>query len=228
MDFIEVKIVNWESYNPRRDYKRPWWFALSNKITSDDMFSEFSDAEFKAWIHILCTASVQNSEVAKVFFKHAERSAGIKRKTLSDVIHKLEILEVIQVQAAICTESVRDLYATVHNSTVHNKTNNIAQSGDFAAFWAEVPRKVGKEKASKSYLREIRSGVSHDSIMAHLRKFTQYHRENRTEAKFIPHASTFINNHKEWADPSHGQSEDFSITPKPDLSDIFRKDASGD
>ncbi len=120
MDFIEVEILNWEKYNPRRDYKKPWWFALSNTICTDPMFVEFSDAEFRAWIYILCTASVQNTNRCQLFHKHAERSAGIKRKILISTIGKLEILQVIRIPAGICTDSVRDLYATEQNRTEQN------------------------------------------------------------------------------------------------------------
>lgn len=107
-----MEILNWEKYNPRKDYKKPWWFAVSNTITTDEIFSEFLDAEFKAWIHILCTASVQNTNRPKVFVKHAERVASVTRKTLVSTIEKLRVLQVIQVPESICTESVRDLYAT--------------------------------------------------------------------------------------------------------------------
>lgn len=125
MKFITVEIKSWNKYNPRKDYVRPWWFALSNTVTQDPMFSEFSDAEFRAWIHILCMASQANANgVVTLYFKHVEQSAGIKSKVLAATISKLEILKVIQPPAGICTDGERDLYHTEHNITVHNKTEH--------------------------------------------------------------------------------------------------------
>lgn len=204
MDFIEIEILNWEKYNPRRDYKKPWWFALSNTITSDAMFSEFSDAEFKAWIHILCTASVQNTYRPKIFFKHAERSACINKKHIHSVISKLEILQVIRIPARICTESVRDLYATEHNSTVHNKHNNNAHAGAFADFWLGYPKKQGKSGAEKKFKAAIKAGVSPEEICQARDRYRDHLKREGTEAKFILHGSTFMGQWRDWLDPAAG------------------------
>lgn len=218
MDFIEVEILNWEKYNPRKDYKKPWWFALSNTITTDEMFSEFSDAEFKAWIHILCTASVQNKDRPLIFFKHAHRAADISRKTLMSAIGKLEILKAIQLPGGICTDSVRDLCSTEQNSTIQNRTNNNAHAEAFALFWAAYPRKVGKGKAGKSYQRLIESGLSSDEISKALSHYLVYLRRERVEAKFIKHGPTFLNEAKDWLDPNHGTSASFATSGATELS----------
>lgn len=122
LDFIEIEIVNWAKYNPRKDYKKPWWFALSNTITTDEVFCEFTDAEFRAWIHILCTASVQNTNKPKLFFKYAERSAGIRREPLLAAMEKLKTLGVIKIPNRSRTESVPDPVATLQNRTIQNNT----------------------------------------------------------------------------------------------------------
>lgn len=132
-----IEILQWEKYNPRKDYIHPWWFALGNKVTTDPMFSEFSDAEFRAWIHILCMASQANSGVVTLFFKHAERAAGIKPKILASAISKLEILEVIQVPAVICTDAVQDPFATEQYNTEQYRTE---QNNATPVATLEIPR----------------------------------------------------------------------------------------
>lgn len=217
MDFIEIEILNWEKYNPRKDYKRPWWFALSNTITSDDIFSEFSDAEFKAWIHILCTASVQNSYRPQLFFKKIESACGIKKKSLIGAVQKLETLGVIKIPNGICTGSVQDLYATLHNRTIQNNTiqNNIAQSDDFADFWSEYPKKKGKTEAEKKYRAAIKAGAAHEEICRARDKYREQLGREGTDAKFILHGSTFMGRYKEFLDPDFGTTESFA-TPLTD------------
>lgn len=116
---IRIEIKNWKKYNKRKDYKNPWWFALSNKITTDPMFSEFTDAEFKTWIHILCTGSVQNSYRIDIFPAFFQKNVGIEIATLFSAIKKLEIVKAIQVLEEICTDPVQNLYSTEQNRTIH-------------------------------------------------------------------------------------------------------------
>lgn len=214
MDFIEVEVLSWEKYNPRKDYKKPWWFALSNGITTDQIFSEFSDAEFKAWIHILCTASVQNKPRAQVFFKHAERACGIKRRNLMSAISKLEKLQVIRIPGAICTESVRDLYATEQNSTIQNRTNNNAHAEAFALFWSGYPRKVGKEKTEALFKKAIAAGATPSDLMQAQAKYKEQLKKDGTESKFILHGPTFLGRWRDFLDPDYGAAESFAPEQK--------------
>lgn len=151
MNTVVIEIMQWEKYNPRKDYKNPWWFALGNKVTTDPMFSEFSDAEFRAWIHILCMASQANSGTFPLFFRHAEKSADIKPKVLASAINKLRILEVIQTPAVICTEPVRDLFATEQNRTEQDKTEQYCPTGvglpRIAEVWNSLVKSLPKAKS---------------------------------------------------------------------------------
>lgn len=122
MDFIQVEIVNWEKYNPRKDIKKPWWFALSNTITSDDIFSEFSDAEFRAWIHILCTASVQMTNRPRLFLKAADSKAKIRKSVLLSTLQKLETLEIIKNPYESRTQSERNPNSTRQDKTEQDNT----------------------------------------------------------------------------------------------------------
>ncbi len=115
MDFIEVTINNWEKYNKRKDYKRPYWFALSNRLIEDADFISFSGDEFKAWIYVLSQASQRCCGTVKIHFEHAGRVCGISKKTLINTATKLISLE-------ICTGSVQDPNATLHNTTEQNST----------------------------------------------------------------------------------------------------------
>lgn len=123
MDNIELEIINWSKYNPRKDYKRPHWFAMSNRVLEDESLYELSGDEFKAWVYILCKASQLNSGSVKIYFKHAERVSGIERHVLSSSIEKLIKAECIrcsvQTTNEICTDSVR--HNTIQYNTIHQE-----------------------------------------------------------------------------------------------------------
>lgn len=227
MDFIEIEILNWEKFNPRKDYKKPWWFALSNTITSDDEFSEFSDAEFRAWIHILCTASVQNTCRPRLFFKAAERASGIKRKSFMSAIGKLEILQIIRIPDSICTDHVRDLCSTEQNSTIQNNTkqNSNAHAEAFALFWEGYPNKKGKTEAEKRYRTAIKHGANPEEILLARDRYREQLAKEGTESKYILHGSTFMGRWRDFLDPDYGKADSFNPTGITDAEYAAREAA---
>jgi hypothetical protein len=136
MDSVSLKINNWDKYNPRKDIKRPSWFAMDNEILQDDIVWSLSDAEFRAWIHILCTASKSSSDTITVNFSKAKSFSRIDPKVFAHLIGKLEKHNLIQVFADDTNASVRARsqsvrYTTEHNITEHNITPpDPTQSGD--------------------------------------------------------------------------------------------------
>jgi len=61
-------------------------------------------------------------------------------------------------------------------------------------FWVVYPRKIGKKQAQKKYVQLCSSlESSHEDIMKGLDQQLKIWRDNKTEQKFIPHASTWLN-----------------------------------
>lgn len=88
-DLIKVNIVNWEKFNPRKDIKRPTWFAFDNRMVEDSDFFDFNAEEFKAWIYILSIASQKNSKECLISAKRALIIAKIPLASLNSAIRKL-------------------------------------------------------------------------------------------------------------------------------------------
>jgi hypothetical protein len=136
-----VKILKWEKFNPRKDVKRPHWFALDNDLVEDDSFFSFNHGEFKTWIYLLSKASKKQNPEIEVFFDAAFRKANISKDDFISALEKLEQNGAVKVTR---TESVRvrtgvseppyvdvkNPYATLHNNTLHNNTlqNNTLQN----------------------------------------------------------------------------------------------------
>lgn len=121
---MEIEILNWANYNKRNDYRRPYWFALSNRLVEDPDFFEFSAEEFKAWIYILSIASQKNSAKIKINFIHAEKVSNIKKKTILSALNHLEKIKAVQILYETCTDPVQNPNATIQYNTIHNITEH--------------------------------------------------------------------------------------------------------
>lgn len=71
-------------------------------------------------------------------------------------------------------------------------------SADFDRFWTLYPRKVGKQAAAKAFTKALRS-TDVATIAAGLRNATAVWTATGTEARFIPHPATWLNEGR-WAD----------------------------
>lgn len=87
---MEIEIINWEKYNPRKDVKRHSWMAISNRMIEDADIYELTGDEFKAWIYCLSRASQEGRPNVKIDFRHALRVAGITEKSILAMLKKMQ------------------------------------------------------------------------------------------------------------------------------------------
>lgn len=153
-DAFTVTISNWEKFNPRKDYKRPWWFALSNRLMEDSDFYSFNDGEFRAWIYILSQASQHLSGTVRIGFSHADRVCNVRPKNLKSAISKLKRIGAITIdETAICTDGVQETNATGQDITGHNRTGHYTTGGvpELVKIWNEnrggLPEVIGCSKS---------------------------------------------------------------------------------
>lgn len=78
------------------------------------------------------------------------------------------------------------------------KTPAADTSADFATWWETYPRKTGKDAAARAYAK-ARKSADADALMAGLANACAVWRAERTEAKFIPHPATWLNQGR-WQD----------------------------
>jgi hypothetical protein len=78
----------------------------------------------------------------------------------------------------------------------HN--NTAADAAEFETWWEGYPRKIGKGAAAKAYTKARKSATA-DELMAGLTNACAVWQAARTEDRFIPHASTWLNR-ESWTD----------------------------
>lgn len=100
MATLNVTIVGWEKYNPRKDFKRPTWFALSNSILENPVTFNLTAEELKAWIYVLCQASKANSATVQIDTEHATKVCQVKSSALTSALNKLTEKQSVQITNA--------------------------------------------------------------------------------------------------------------------------------
>jgi hypothetical protein len=129
---MEIEIVGWDNYNPRKNYKSTSWLRLSNTLLEDPDFYSFNNGEMLAWIYLLSIASKKYSGTIQVNYEHAERVSRIKERDLKNAIKKLEELQLVRAHVtdttrarhAHDTQTCSTRVATNERTNEHNEQTN--------------------------------------------------------------------------------------------------------
>lgn len=122
---IKLSITNWEKYNPRRDIKRPSWFAMSNQMLRDPTMDGMSSDDIIVWIHCLSLASEQCDKNIVLDTKYLTVYRGCAESVQMCAIRKLCKIGFL---TQIRTRHVRNPYATQQDRT--EQDNPLPPSGD--------------------------------------------------------------------------------------------------
>lgn len=79
--------------------------------------------------------------------------------------------------------------------TINNPRKNVSDSysEDFENLWKTYPKKIDKKQGYKTFNTAIKKH-SFEVIMSGVKGYADHIKRNRTETKFVKHASTFFNN----------------------------------
>lgn len=188
MDSITVTVINWGKYNPRKDYKTPFWFALSNRVLEDPDLFELDPIEFKAFIYILCQVSQKKGESASIRFTHADRVSNLKPKALKSAIEKLVRLGIITANEELTRED--------SNSRTKNKTEqydtDATNMSDFDEIYKNYPRHEGKAVGHKRLVSRNYDEPTLELFANSVDGYSMKTRHEKTDLKFIKLWATFI------------------------------------
>lgn len=79
-----------------------------------------------------------------------------------------------------------------NNIDKDNKENNIYYNSEFENLWKEYPRKQGKDKALKAYIKFRASGGEVEKVKQGIEKYKRYIEANKIEQRYIKHGSTWF------------------------------------
>jgi hypothetical protein len=107
----------------------------------------------------------------------------------------------------------------LRDERTNERTNDIAQSFDFAEIYALFPKKIGKSKGIAFCRRSIKTLDDFEALKSSVIRYRDHVAKEGTETKFIKHFSTFMNSWRDWLDPDVGSST-VRANNEPDLSGI--------
>ena len=84
-------------------------------------------------------------------------------------------------------------------------------SSGFEEFWAAYPRRVGKRRAQAEYVKALRSGVSHEELLAGVKRFAWSKRD--VNPRYVVHPDR-------WLAEGRWEDEESSLVSSPTLRDI--------
>lgn len=94
---MQIKVLNWNKYNPRSDVKHSTWFRLEHTLFFHPDFLGLNSSEICFFVSLLCHCSLSNNEVITGNIQSFAKFSRIRTKTVIDAMNKLEQLQVIEI-----------------------------------------------------------------------------------------------------------------------------------
>lgn len=216
-DQITVTISNWDKYNVRKkDYKKAWWFSLSNSILEDVDVYDLTDAEFRAWVYILSQASKKASSTIVISLDHFSRVCRGSPKALKSLVTKFSKKSILSSESG--RESTESDRHRTNKQTI--QTIQTPASLDFDSFWEKYPKKVDRGYSEKCFARALKRN-SLEEILKALDRYQLEKNKNPNIAWKNP--STFLNNIPDFLRDDYGHI----ANSLDDIGDLgFEKEAT--
>lgn len=112
----------------------------------------------------------------------------------------------------------------VEKPEIEKASSRIEKDETFSIFWKLYPRKDSKVPAQKAWEKINPSAELQQTILAALQKFKECDQWARENGKFVPFASTWLNQ-KRWEDETTPAMPISVPVAKPKFDDWFRSDA---
>lgn len=204
-DMIEVTIIKWDHYQPRKDIKVNSWFRLNNNLFEDSDFFDFSCQEMMAWIYLLSLASKKNSCTFCLNFNHVNKIGRIKSNDMISALDKLECYSIVKLSTL--RPRTYTLRPRTDTCTTNKQTNKqtpqdhvhvIERDKLLEKTYAMYPRKIGKKLGMQRLKKEIKTKKQLSDLNTAIENYRDYCNEKNVDEKFIKHFSSFANCWTDW------------------------------
>lgn len=107
---------------------------------------------------------------------------------------------------------------------IEKDSRKIEKDESFSIFWKAYPRKDSKVQAQKAFVKLAPSDELFALIMASLDRFKRCDQWTRDGGKFVPFASTWLNQRR-WEDETTPEMREQPAVLRPKFDDWYRSDA---
>ena len=197
---MEIKIINWEKFNPRKDLKSMPWFRLSSDIGYSETLFELTVEQKWLWIFVLSTCANKNSDVITVNPRYFSFHSGVKQQNIMkhmEVFENRGLIQPTNVSDRIRTDTIEYVPNEHNEHNEHNERTNASERliFDFEKIYFEYPRKIGKTRGIAKLQKTILNQSDYDLLLLSVQNYAEISRDKQNE--YIKHFSTFVN---EWRD----------------------------
>jgi len=205
---MKIEILNWTTYNPRTDSKKPTWFRLENDIATGPGFFELDCEQKWLWVVILSLVSQKNGQEIEYNSKYVKQITGIsidKQHNTIDIFEKFARLRVSR------EVTLRDSHAT--NERTNERTYVLPDGNttqyDFKLIIDAYPKRkgnTGKADAMKKLKQLVKCEDDFNKLLSSATNYaTECRKNGNYGTEFVAMASTFFGKkeiYKEWVDYS--------------------------
>lgn len=205
-DGAVIDVLNWDTYNPRKDLKATSWLRLQNSLFEDPNFFDFSHGELLVWVYLLCLCSKKQSGQVRLVFAHAERVGRLRSSDLENALLKLQELQCIRVTLRVrdvdVTPTLRTRHTTNERTNVTNEQYCAAEAArvslDFDKIYQQYPRKLGKKKGIERLKALIKTPEQLARFERAVRNYANLVQGN--DPKYTKHFSSFVSCWEDYAE----------------------------
>jgi hypothetical protein len=104
---VEIEIIGWEKFNPRKDVNNPSWFRLEHSVMFSPEWDHFDAQEIAIWIYLLSMASFTRKHVFKTSAESIAQRARADIEKVHSALEKLKEMDCISM-----TSRARDVGVT--------------------------------------------------------------------------------------------------------------------
>lgn len=213
-----IEVVNWETYNPRTDSKRPTWFRFENSIATGPGFYGLDCEQKWLWVVILSLVSQKNGRAITWISAYVHALTGIAQKKQEETLAIFEKFSRLRVSRKV-TE--RDSPAT--NERTNEQSCAVAPEFDFENLFKAYPKRKG-DQGKKKGLEHCRKNLSSQEKFQDLKRAIEnYAKDCADEGKigtpYVKQFLTFVRSGawEEWVNPPGGGSESKPLKTFADL-----------
>jgi len=191
---MEIEVVSWDKFNPRKDLKSMPWFRLSGDIGYSETLFELTPEQKWLWIFTLSTCTKKVSGKIHVNPKFFAYHSGVKEQNVLKYMQVFENRGLIR--STNGSERIRtDPIENVPNERTNERTNvraRVRNNFDFDRIYNAYPKKEGKKKGMDICASQIVTmNMFHDLEKAVLNYVTMCN-NNKTEKRYIKQFSSFM------------------------------------
>lgn len=125
---MQITVVNWGEYQPRKDVKKSSWFRMEHAIALSTKYLALTQQDVMAIVYIFSLCSEENSETVTIAPQHVAIFGRMKEAELKASAIKLQQLGIVLVDDTP-SDRARNVDVSLRTNEHNERTSSSAGSG---------------------------------------------------------------------------------------------------